>query len=57
MKTMLVWFLVTTSYYGEVQYSSPMPEIDDCRRLQAIVSDRQSNRHASAICVQLRVPQ
>lgn len=57
MKTIMVWFLVTTSYYGEVHYSPPIPEIEDCRRLQTIVTNHQSYRNTSATCVQLRVPQ
>ena len=57
MKTMLVWFLVSTSYYGEVHYSPPIPELEDCRRLQVIVNNHQSYRNTSATCVQLRVPQ
>ena len=48
MKTILVWYLVSWGY--GVHWSAPMPTVQECERIQAVLKDRVGYNH---ICIQI----
>jgi hypothetical protein len=48
MSTLLVWVLVTYTYYGGIQYSPPVADQESCERLKLFNNVVQK-------CVQIKV--
>lgn len=54
MKTFLIWILVSFGNTGSINYSPPMRQFEDCKKLEATV-EKLSNDRVVTECIQVEM--